>query len=95
MATQISEFRPKAELPNWESDNTVDTFLEICESLLENAGVPEDHWVGYVVPKLPPQGRTVFENINKHLRNSYSELKKELLIEVLCHLPGDISPKLL
>lgn len=78
VAASTQEHRPKVQLPAWEED-TVDSYLEVCESLLTNAGVDEDRWVGFIVPKLPAKARTVFKNLGKEEKNDYAALKRQLL----------------
>ena len=72
-------YRTKVKLPDWDPNSTIDAYLDVCESLLEGAEVPENRWVGHLVPKLPHEARTVYKCLDREDRNDYEILKRELL----------------
>jgi hypothetical protein len=71
--------RLKVKLPDWDEQVSIDAYLDVCESLLEGANVPETQWVGHLVPKLPAEARMVYKTLGRTQRNDYGTLKKELL----------------
>ena len=71
--------RLKVKLPDWDSGSTIDSYLDVCESLLEGAEIPDSQWVGHIVPKLSSEARTVYKALDRGERNDYGVLKRALL----------------